>query len=204
MLAQQGQKTVCPSGLRGWTQVPLAQAAWVQIPQLSFSLPRRLPHRRRFLRALLPPTWKRKESNKPKVYENASCKVRTHALADWRLKPAPSTARPNCLMPMPLPCLPPPSPPHLFSRKLPPSLNHTRRYAKWVIKNQISKHARGHEFHWNVERSNPRSKPPMERRPLLGAPPTAGPQQKYTPCGTRARNLRIRSPTPCPLGQGGH
>ena len=30
------KKTVCPSGLRGWTQVPLAQAAWVQIPQLSF------------------------------------------------------------------------------------------------------------------------------------------------------------------------
>ncbi len=28
-------RTVCPSGLRGWTQVPLAQAAWVQIPQLS-------------------------------------------------------------------------------------------------------------------------------------------------------------------------
>ena len=28
-------KTLCPSGLRGWTQVPLAQAAWVQIPQLS-------------------------------------------------------------------------------------------------------------------------------------------------------------------------
>ena len=28
--------TVCPSGLRGWTQVPLAKAAWVQIPQLSF------------------------------------------------------------------------------------------------------------------------------------------------------------------------
>ena len=25
-----------------------------------------------------------------------------------------------------------------------------------------------------------------------------------TPCGTRTRNLRIRSPTPCPLGQGGH
>ena len=24
-----------------------------------------------------------------------------------------------------------------------------------------------------------------------------------TPCGTRAHNLRIRSPTPCPLGQGG-
>ena len=32
-------KTVCPSGLRGWTQVPLAQAAWVQIPQLSFCFP---------------------------------------------------------------------------------------------------------------------------------------------------------------------
>ena len=30
-------KAVCPSGLRGWTQVPLARAAWVQIPQLSFS-----------------------------------------------------------------------------------------------------------------------------------------------------------------------
>ena len=30
--------TVCPSGLRGWTQVPLAQAVWVQIPQLSASL----------------------------------------------------------------------------------------------------------------------------------------------------------------------
>ena len=32
--------TVCPSGLRGWTQVPLAQAAWVQIPQLSVSCSR--------------------------------------------------------------------------------------------------------------------------------------------------------------------
>ena len=30
------------------------------------------------------------------------------------------------------------------------------------------------------------------------APDTIG-----TPCGTRTRNLRIRSPTPCPLGQGG-
>ena len=30
-------KTVCPGGLRGWSQVPLAQAAWVQIPQLSIS-----------------------------------------------------------------------------------------------------------------------------------------------------------------------
>ena len=28
-------RTVCPSGLRGWTQVPLARAAWAQIPQLS-------------------------------------------------------------------------------------------------------------------------------------------------------------------------
>ena len=27
--------TLCLSGLRGWTQVPLAPAAWVQIPQLS-------------------------------------------------------------------------------------------------------------------------------------------------------------------------
>ena len=30
-------KTLCPSGLRGWTQVPLARAAWVQIPQVSLS-----------------------------------------------------------------------------------------------------------------------------------------------------------------------
>ena len=29
--------TLCPSGLRGWTQVPLAQAARVQIPQVSFT-----------------------------------------------------------------------------------------------------------------------------------------------------------------------
>ena len=27
---------------------------------------------------------------------------------------------------------------------------------------------------------------------------------KSTPCGTRTRNLRIRGPTPCPLGQGGN
>ena len=26
----------------------------------------------------------------------------------------------------------------------------------------------------------------------------------HTPCGTRAHNLWIRSPTPCPLGQGGY
>ena len=28
-------KTLCPSGLRGWTQIPLARAAWAQIPQVS-------------------------------------------------------------------------------------------------------------------------------------------------------------------------
>ena len=28
-------------------------------------------------------------------------------------------------------------------------------------------------------------------------------EKKTTSCGTRTRNLRIRSPTPCPLGQGG-
>ena len=39
--------TVCPSGLRGWTQVPLARAAWVRIPQLSG-----LIKARRLLRAL--------------------------------------------------------------------------------------------------------------------------------------------------------
>ena len=31
-------KTLCPSGLRGWTQFPLARAAWVQIPQVSFAI----------------------------------------------------------------------------------------------------------------------------------------------------------------------
>ena len=31
-------KTLCPSGLRGWTQVPLARAAWVLIPQVSFQV----------------------------------------------------------------------------------------------------------------------------------------------------------------------
>ena len=35
-------RTVCPSGLRGWTQVPLAQAAWAQIPQLSIDCIRSL------------------------------------------------------------------------------------------------------------------------------------------------------------------
>ena len=36
-------KTLCPSGLRGWTQIPLARAAWAQIPQVSSSLPARHP-----------------------------------------------------------------------------------------------------------------------------------------------------------------
>ena len=39
-------KTLCPSGLRGWTQVPLARAAWVQIPQVSH-VPLRVPLRTR-------------------------------------------------------------------------------------------------------------------------------------------------------------
>ena len=38
LIPSQEPTTVCPSGLRGWTQVPLAQAAWVQIPQLSGQL----------------------------------------------------------------------------------------------------------------------------------------------------------------------
>ena len=33
---QEQAQTVCPSGLRGWTQVPLSRDSWVQIPQLSF------------------------------------------------------------------------------------------------------------------------------------------------------------------------
>ena len=37
------QLTLCPSGLRGWTQVPLAQTAWVQIPQVSYGSTPALP-----------------------------------------------------------------------------------------------------------------------------------------------------------------
>ena len=33
-------QVVCPTGLRGWAQVPLAQAAWAQVPQLSLWNPR--------------------------------------------------------------------------------------------------------------------------------------------------------------------
>lgn len=35
--------TLCPSGLRGWTQVPLVQTAWAQIPQVSLSCGCSLP-----------------------------------------------------------------------------------------------------------------------------------------------------------------
>ncbi len=35
----QAPQTLCPSGLRGWTQVPLARAASVQIPQVSCLTP---------------------------------------------------------------------------------------------------------------------------------------------------------------------
>ena len=38
----------------------------------------------------------------------------------------------------------------------------------------------------------PQTRPGAARHPI-----------KSTPCGTRTRNLRIRGPTPCPLGQGG-
>ena len=37
------QLTLCPSGLRGWTQVPLVQTAWVQIPQVSYGPTPALP-----------------------------------------------------------------------------------------------------------------------------------------------------------------
>ena len=40
--ANGSQSTVCPSGLRGWTQVPLVKTAWVQIPQLSHCFQRKL------------------------------------------------------------------------------------------------------------------------------------------------------------------
>ena len=35
--------TLCPSGLRGWTQGPLVQTAWAQIPQVSLSCGCSLP-----------------------------------------------------------------------------------------------------------------------------------------------------------------
>ena len=34
---------LCPSGLRGWTQVPLVQTAWGQIPQVSYGSTPALP-----------------------------------------------------------------------------------------------------------------------------------------------------------------
>ena len=34
--------------------------------------------------------------------------------------------------------------------------------------------------------------------------PSLGTGSPFTPCGARTRNLRIRGPTPCPLGQGGY
>ena len=37
MNSQSVPETLCPSGLRGWTQVPLVQTAWVRIPQVSLS-----------------------------------------------------------------------------------------------------------------------------------------------------------------------
>ncbi len=42
-------------------------------------------------------------------------------------------------------------------------------------------------------------------RQAFRRPEMPGTMQRFmnTPCGTRARNLRIRSPTPCPLGQEG-
>ena len=50
--------TVCPSGLRGWTQVPLARAAWVQIPQLSISAPRVVRTHAMRCQNKLPPRWR--------------------------------------------------------------------------------------------------------------------------------------------------
>ena len=41
---------------------------------------------------------------------------------------------------------------------------------------------------------------PKDTLPDTGQPERRNPR---TPCGTRTRNLRIRSLTPCPLGQGG-
>ena len=38
---------------------------------------------------------------------------------------------------------------------------------------------------------------------VVNAGPGTSCAEYCTPCGTRTRNLRIRSPTPCPLGQGG-
>ena len=43
MLLRTCSRTLCPSGLRGWTQVPLARAAWAQIPQVSIMSHRDTP-----------------------------------------------------------------------------------------------------------------------------------------------------------------
>ena len=44
----------------------------------------------------------------------------------------------------------------------------------------------------------------MRRRASISGGHAARHKHACTPCGTRTRNLRIRSPTPCPLGQGSH
>ena len=36
------KRTLCPSGLRGWTQLSLAPVAWAQTPQVSFVIERAL------------------------------------------------------------------------------------------------------------------------------------------------------------------
>ena len=48
------------------------------------------------------------------------------------------------------------------------------------------------------------SQGPIRLCPGLSLPRWRVSLHQSTPCGTRARNLRIRSPTPCPLGQGGY
>ena len=85
---------------------------------------------------------------------------------------------------------------------------HTPKFAKLakILKFSIGQNLLCHFPFFSAAAWNPFS--PASRRPhescyrnLITQRPD---ETKVTPCGTRTRNLRIRSPTPCPLGQGGH
>ena len=61
-----------------------------------------------------------------------------------------------------------------------------------------------------VHVANPSSPHDLQQRakpclwPCFSITSVLKPHATNTPCGTRTHNLRIRGPTPCPLGQGGH
>ena len=79
--------------------------------------------------------------------------------------------------------------------------NETRRNETKATKREAT---HGHAKKRKESRTNPESARERQKAPESAdsqrAPQTS---KAITPCGTRTHNLRIRSPTPCPLGQGG-